>query len=115
MHLREFDTHVPGDGRRLHPPRRIRRLIERLDARDKAWFARHPGQPRFVRPVVAGELWPEPHGPDTLVLVTQVSPGTRARQALDHLASGDGRTVDILDPSGHGVLFRAVPLVGVRR
>ena len=61
----------------LRPPRRYRRLIDRVMQQDREYFERHPEATERVRPYVPGEVWPLHHLDATHVLVTQLAPGIR--------------------------------------
>jgi hypothetical protein len=63
----------------LTPPRRFRRIIDAVKARDRAYFEQHPLESSYVRPYIPGETWPVLYHPDTFVLVTQIMPGFRTK------------------------------------
>jgi hypothetical protein len=65
----------------LVPPRRFRRLMQRVSARDRAYFERRPDVTDYVRPYVPGESWPLVF-PATHVRVTQIAPGVRTKAFL---------------------------------
>jgi hypothetical protein len=62
---------------------RVSERTATVRARDRRWFAKHPGEDRYVRPVVPGEHWP-PHewASATHVLVTSYGPLLRTRQPV---------------------------------
>ncbi len=97
-------------------PARFRRIKERVAARDRQWFAQHPGHSHYVRPYVPGELWPgqAPTGVDVLVLVTQREPGYRTRELIAHVQKRPCNRIDVVLPSS-GRVLRGVPMEGVDR
>ncbi len=66
----------------LTPPRKYRRLMERVRVRDRDWFLAHPGESEYVRPYVPGEAWPYHEPEATHVLVRQIVPGFRTKAFL---------------------------------
>lgn len=90
-----------------------RRITARIVAQDRAWFAAHPGENRYVRPYVPGEFWPDhpPAGVDLVVLVTQLAPGIRTRRAVAHLTKRPDRRMTMIDPFSGSVLLN-VPMEG---
>lgn len=61
--------------------RRLQRVIDRVSERDRSWFAHHPGEEHYLRPLIPGEH-PSTGGDALLgwMLVTQIEPGIRVRQ-----------------------------------
>lgn len=94
-------------------PARFRRIKMRVAAQDAAWFTAHPGEAHYVRPYVPGEFWPgiPPSGIEVIVLVAQMAPGLRTRQALAHVVRSPVDRIDVIDPSSGSVLFD-VPMEG---
>ena len=111
-----FDVNgIMVDGEAQGPiPARFRRIMERVAARDREWFARHPAETHYVRPYVPGELWPRkpPEGVDVVVLVTRVAPGFRLREVIAHAVKGPSGRMHIVDETGE-VWLRDVPMEGV--
>jgi hypothetical protein len=68
--------------RHLTPPRRFRRIIDAVQARDRAYFEQHPFESSYLRPHIPGESWPVLDHPGTHVLVTQIVPGFRTKALL---------------------------------
>lgn len=63
----------------LNPPRRYRRIIERVCARDRGYFEKHPEAQSYTRDYVPGEAWPVRLPQGSRVRVTVLGPGLRAR------------------------------------
>lgn len=60
-------------------PPAIRQCIVAVCAADARWFNEHPGETRFLRPAVAGELYPLSDPWYNVVWVVQVQLGIRVR------------------------------------
>ena len=68
---------------------------EKVNERDRAYFAAHPSERHYLRPFVPGEHSPEaiaamgikPPGQDDWILVWNVAPGMRIRQPLGPIIS----------------------------
>lgn len=97
-------------------PARVRRIKERVAARDAQWFDQHPGHSHYVRPYIPGELWPgqPPNGVEVLVLVTHMAPGIRTRELIAQVVKRPCDRIDIVVPSS-GRVLRGVPMEGVDR
>jgi hypothetical protein len=63
----------------ITPPRRYRRLIDKVMDRDRDYFERHPDDESYVRPHVPGEFWPLACPEATHVVVYLYGPGVRLR------------------------------------
>ncbi len=58
-------------------PPSVGKLVDRLMAKDAAWFRDNPGRTVFTRQYVPGEAWPH-HAPlGSRVTVTLIAPGVR--------------------------------------
>jgi len=90
------------------------RSENRGSSQDRNSCARRARQARYIPPYVPGELWPDqPSGDgDAVVLVTQVEPGFRLREAIAHAVKRPSRRMHILDEDGR-ILLRDVPMEGV--
>lgn len=103
--------HEPREQEKAQLPRRFRRLIERVGARDREWFEKHPSATHMVRPYAPGEFAPRHSDKSNWVLVTQVAPGWRRRELLDFARiDATGPTVTIVFPDT-GLTLLDVPVV----
>ena len=57
-------------------------VIDRANARDRAFFATHPTAETYIRPVVTGEFLPFTARGDALVEVRRIAPGVRSRRLI---------------------------------
>lgn len=66
----------------VRAPRRFRRIIDAVSARDRLYFEQHPLESQYLRPYVPGETWPLLDHPGTHMLVTRIGPGIRTKALL---------------------------------
>ncbi|MGD9890118.1 MAG: hypothetical protein AB7R89_11085 [Dehalococcoidia bacterium] len=66
----------------IRAPRRFRRIIDAVKARDRAYFEQHPSESQYLRPYIPGETWPVLDHGGTHVLVTRIAPGIRTKTLL---------------------------------
>ncbi len=76
------------------PPRHIRRIIDKVMARDARYFEQHPDRRWYVRPAVPGENWPHPNeGITHMIVVRGDHPGLRFRAAVRVLPGEDPEAI----------------------
>ena len=75
-------------GRAIEAPAPYSSIIDLVAAADRAWFEEHPKARQYTRPYVPGEFWPMYIPAGSLVRVTYLGPGLRAREPL-LIAPGD--------------------------
>jgi hypothetical protein len=83
-------------------PRRVRRIVARVQARDRAYFERHPDAWFYWRTAIPGEFSPEsvPVGAPVFVLRSP-TPLIRVRRCGDVIAiDAEGRAAEIADRLG---------------
>ncbi len=78
----------------MTPPRKFRRLIDRVCDRDREYFDRHPDAQSYVRPYVPGESWPIFFPQGTQIRVTQIGPGVRLRETVPGTHDGWATTAE---------------------
>ena len=57
-------------------------LIDRVNARDQAYFKAHPTERFWYRAIIPGEFWPGRYETATLVEVEAIVPGVLVRRPL---------------------------------
>lgn len=68
--------------RAIAAPPQFQRIIDAVNASDRAYFDQHPTETSYLRPYIPGETWPILDHPGTHMLVTLIAPSIRTRVLL---------------------------------